>query len=160
MGKIFSEKFFDVTDKIHIHCRAESTRSGFRHLATLRDNGFVIAQAKECYQNRTWERYEFQTVMRRLAGQGRSKEEQELLRAFVDNYKEDDSGFRMIAGIAALGSIMTDNQADANSWKMRMIKAGLGDRGLDVPDDWDTLTEDEKESRLNKVIATLRSPVL
>ena len=36
--------------------------------------------------------------------------------------------------------------------KKRMLKAGLGE-GLDFPEDWNTLSEDEKEIRLNKVVA-------
>ncbi len=33
-----------------------------------------------------------------------------------------------------------------------MIKAGFGDKGLSMPDDWILLSEDEKERRLNNVI--------
>jgi len=44
-------------------CRSESTRSGFRHLATLLRNGHEIGNAKACYQNRTWEAYGFQSVL-------------------------------------------------------------------------------------------------
>jgi hypothetical protein len=36
-----------------------------------------------------------------------------------------------------------------------MLKAGLEGRGLIMPDDWDDLSEDEKNRRLDGVIATL-----
>ena len=55
--------------------------------------------------------------------------------------------------VAALGDLLGgDSKKDKNDWKARMIKAGLGDKGLIMPDDWDSLSEDEKETRLNKVI--------
>jgi hypothetical protein len=46
--------------------------------------------------------------------------------------------------------LFTENQAEANKWKLRMLKAGIP--ALDVPDDWDQLPEDEKQSRLDKII--------
>jgi len=33
-----------------------------------------------------------------------------------------------------------------------MIKAGLGDKGLIMPEDWDSLDEDTKQARLDGVI--------
>ena len=36
-----------------------------------------------------------------------------------------------------------------------MLKAGLEDKGLVMPDDWDGLDENEKEERLNKAITQL-----
>ena len=59
--------------------------------------------------------------------------------------------------VAMLGDLMTDTKKESNDWKLRMIKAGLGSKGLSVPEDWDQLTEEEKETRLNKVIAFARS---
>jgi len=48
-------------------CSSESTRTGFRHLATLCNaNGREIATAKACYINRTWVRYEFESVLHTL----------------------------------------------------------------------------------------------
>lgn len=36
---------------------SESTRYGFRHLVEIQKNGWIMAEAKTCYYNRTWERY-------------------------------------------------------------------------------------------------------
>jgi hypothetical protein len=148
-------KLFTVNEHITISCRAEKTRSGFRHLASLLIDGWISGTAKVCYQNRTWERFEFQTVIKALARKEGSTEVEKAIRDYAENYKEDDSMFRSIAAIAALGSIMTNTQAEANDWKARMIKAGLGNQGLEIPDDWDTLTEDEKTRRLDAVIHEL-----
>ena len=52
--------------KYTIVCKSEGTRSGFRHLATLFRNDYEIARAKCTYLNRTWERYEFETVLSKV----------------------------------------------------------------------------------------------
>ena len=45
-------------------CRAESTRTGFRHLCEMQtENGYTVAAGKVCYINRRWESYRFQTVL-------------------------------------------------------------------------------------------------
>lgn len=66
-----------------------------------------------------------------------------------------DPLFSSIAAICKLGEVLCSGQKETNDWKTRMIKAGLGNRGLEIPDDWDTLSEDEKETRLNNVIKEL-----
>jgi len=68
---------------------------------------------------------------------------------------ESKSSFAAVAMVAQLGSIMCDNKADQNKWKQRMIKAGMGE-GISLPDDWDELSEDEKERRLNGVIEVMK----
>jgi len=60
-------KIFKVDKRISIICRAESTRSGFRHLATLMLNNYERRTFKACYINRTWERYQFESVLYHLA---------------------------------------------------------------------------------------------
>jgi hypothetical protein len=56
-------RIFNLSKDYNIVCNWQSTRYGFRHLATLHKDGFEIAKAKACYYNRTWERFEFETVM-------------------------------------------------------------------------------------------------
>ena len=52
--------------------------------------------------------------------------------------------------VAMFGELLCDNQKEKNDWKKRMLDAtGL----LDFPDDWDDLSEDEKQKRLDKAIA-------
>ncbi len=59
---------------------------------------------------------------------------------------------RIFKIIASLGDLFCENQKDKNDWKERMLKAGLGNKGLSMPNDWDELDEDTKEVRLNAVI--------
>ena len=55
--------------------------------------------------------------------------------------------------VAMFGELLCDNQKEKNDWKKRMLDpTGL----LDFPEDWDDLSEDEKQSRLDKAIAVNR----
>ena len=62
-------KSFKLSDEYEVVCVSEGTRYGFRHLATLLKNGNEIDKAKICYYNRTWERYEFESVMKKIIAQ-------------------------------------------------------------------------------------------
>jgi len=67
-----------------------------------------------------------------------------------------DAEFGMIGKIAALGEVFGSTQKEKNDWKERMLKAGLGNKGLEMPEDWDKLDEDTKQARLDKVIAMMK----
>jgi hypothetical protein len=58
--------------------------------------------------------------------------------------------YRHVGATAKMAALFTENQAEANKWKLRMLKAGIP--GLSIPDDWDQLPEDEKQRRLDKII--------
>ena len=52
--------------------------------------------------------------------------------------------------VAMFGELLCDNQKEKNDWKKRMLDAtGL----LNFPEDWNDLSEDEKQKRLDKAIA-------
>lgn len=56
-------KIFHINKQYNIVCNSQSTRYGFKHTATLCSNGFQVATAKQCYYNRTWESFEYETVI-------------------------------------------------------------------------------------------------
>ena len=152
---------FKINDELQAVCEWKKTRIAFKHEATLVRNGREVDQVKICYQNRTWERYEFESVLSKLADSKElSKEEKELFNNKIKNQFRDEnekqvaSMFGSIGAIMAVGELLTGgNQKASNDWKARMLKAGLGERGLSMPDDWDSLSEDEKTRRLDGVIA-------
>jgi hypothetical protein len=49
-----------------IICEVKPTRTAFKHEATLLMNGISVEKVKICYQNRTWESFEFESVLNRL----------------------------------------------------------------------------------------------
>jgi len=57
---------FKLLDEYEAVCEFQSTRSGFRHVAVLLHNGSEVCRAKCCYLNRTWEAFEFESVLHTL----------------------------------------------------------------------------------------------
>ncbi len=156
--KIFKVNKNDST--IEVVCESQKTRNGFRHLATLLYNGIESESVKCCYLNRTWERFEFESVLEKLARDSKvlSDKEKKVFQEFIENgnrVEDDLSPLKNIARIAKLGEIFGKNQKEANDWKARILKAGLENKGLIMPDDWNELNEDEKTKRLNGAIAQL-----
>jgi len=71
--------------------------------------------------------------------------------------KEDSTGeLRTLKMVMAMGSIFANNQKEANDWDTKMLKAGLGGKGLIMPEGWDSLPEEEKTKRLNAVKKELK----
>ena len=59
-------RIFNLSKEYNVVCNWQNTRYGFRHLATLHKNGFEVAKAKACYYNRTWERFEYESVLNKI----------------------------------------------------------------------------------------------
>ena len=122
----------------------------------MKDRHTTVIELKErikrfC-EDREWDRYHNAKDL----AIGISTEASELLEIFrFKSEKEAEEMFGNIGAIAKLGEIMTGSQKEANTWKERMIKAGLG-AGIQMPEDWNTLPEDEKEARLNKEIEFMK----
>ena len=160
-------QLFNIGGDFAIACDWKKTRSGFRHEATLLQNGREVDYAKVCYTNRTWEAYEYQSVMHKLIeNTGCLTDEEKKNAISILDGSDGYSGagneralapLKAIGMIAALGSVLGEDQNGANDWKARMLRAGLGDAGLSMPDDWDTLSEDEKQRRLDGAIAQLKA---
>jgi len=77
----------------------------------------------------------------------------ELYTLVHDNREKSDFGF--MAAFGAMAEIFCDNQADKTNWKLRMMKAGLPEGAISIPEDWDTLSEDEKERRINGALEVI-----
>ena len=59
-------KLFQLDENYTVVCEFKSTRSGFKHEATLLNNGYEKTKTKICYLNRTWEHYEYETVLEKV----------------------------------------------------------------------------------------------
>ncbi len=154
-------KTFNIDEYLTVECKQQRTSYGFRHLATIYHKGRQIGSAKACYYNRTWEAYEYQSVIQaaiKKAFDAGCLSDSEYAEAaeWAKQDHTDSSDLKSIAGIMALGEILGTNQREKNDWKTRMLKAGLEGRGLIMPDDWDKLDDATKETRLNAVIKTLK----
>ena len=69
--------------------------------------------------------------------------------AKVKPKEKESNPLALLGMVSALGDIMTDNKKESNKWKERFI---MKQEGIIKPDNWNELTEQEKEKRLNGVI--------
>lgn len=156
------DKVFRIDDRTEVRCYWIKTRYGFKHEAKLFRDGMECGFAKVCYYNRTWESFEYETVISGLLGKSAlftTEEKAEIMARFQRGEHEAiNRQFGMISALAQMGDILTDDKKEQNDWKERMIKAGLGD-GLIMPDDWGTLSEEERGKRLDGIVAHLAEPI-
>lgn len=154
----FNQREFRVSKDILIKARSVRSGNGTSQQVTLILRGLEREKGTSHYINRPWERYDYETALKNLLAKTTSLNEKEKaqLKHFIEQDQTDWSGFDNTAKIAALGDLFGQNQKEKNDWKARMLKAGLGGMGLQMPEDWDSLSEKEKERRLNLVIAQLK----
>ena len=150
-------KSFKVNRLYTVVCHSENTRYGFRHLAELQRNyphWEILAHAKACYYNRTWESYDFQSVIHDVLSKAFNKVTAKRYRKKIDAEAlgHVNDHFNLVAGIAKLGEILCEKPEDQNAWKKRMIATVPG---IDFPEEFNALSEEEKEKRLNGVIGVL-----
>ena len=157
-------KIFQVNKKIEVVCQYKDTRNGFKHEATLLINGNEVDKAKCCYQNRTWESYKYESVLRTLLDKTKvlSEAQKKEFKYYIEHQREIESKevskkFSNISNVMALGNLFGKDQKEKNDWKTRMLKAGLENKGLIMPDDWNDLSESVKEERLNIIAKRLKS---
>jgi hypothetical protein len=79
-----------------------------------------------------------------------------LIEKRKEKKKEDSalSGLRTLSAIMGIGKLIGGaiTEKEDNNWKVRMLKAGIPEGALHMPDDWDQLSEEEKAKRLDRVI--------
>jgi hypothetical protein len=84
----YKMQLFKINKYLTAVCTSESTRYGFRHLATLLICGCERATAKVCYYNRTWERYQFETVLEGLLAKATPRLTEKEIKAFKRGLKK------------------------------------------------------------------------
>lgn len=74
-------RMFTLNKNYTVICESEDTRNGFRHVATLLKNGSLYgsekARATKSYTNRTWERFQFESVLLKLVNDNFEGEERQ-----------------------------------------------------------------------------------
>jgi len=168
--KLRGRTVFRFDESTEAVCHWQYTSYGFRHIAELKIHGVTECRASAPYYNRTWESYEYQSVLYSLVEKARKQRlfTKEMAEAAEDlvrsQFRREEEAkinreFSMIGMVAKLGEILCPTYEQSNAWKLRMVKAGLGE-GFIVPDDWDSLSEEEKGGRLDKVLEMLKQPAL
>jgi len=80
-------RIFNLDEVYSVVCNFESTRSGFRHIAVLHKNGYEIARAKCTYLNRTYESYEFESVLLKLVDDFMAQCDKQKYRDVIKNFR-------------------------------------------------------------------------
>jgi hypothetical protein len=70
---------FKLSEQYSVVCEWKKTRNGFKHEATLLFNGREAGKAKICYLNRTWEAFEFESVLHECINKHINKDERPAL---------------------------------------------------------------------------------
>ena len=149
-------------DKDHeIRCVALDTRNGFKHEATLFVGGREDVHVKIAYLNRTWERFEFEDVIRKLLDKTGIMTERRiknyLNRVANGGNTKAMKNLKTVATVAGLGDIFGQTLKQKNDWKKKMLLAGLENKGISFPDDFDNLPEEERAVRLDGAIKQLQT---
>lgn len=151
---------FKVNPKISIKCENYQTKNSWGHKAKLYIDETEEYSTRIRYYNRTWEKFTYASILDKVFEANKNlftKWDTRCFKAMLKNGGQHDrDDLKTIGMVASLGELLAPDQKTKNDWKTRMIKAGLGNRGLIMPEDWDKLSEDEKEKRLNKVIKELK----
>lgn len=160
-NKAYNYQEFKLSKRISVTCWTYETRYSWGHKADLYLDGREVAHDKITYYSRTWEAYTYQSILQSIIerdGIDISERELKACKRRIENWKaKPDPILKTTANIAKLGEVLAgDSKKAKNDWKARMLKAGLEGKGLVMPEDWDTLSEDEKERRLDGVIEALK----
>ena len=88
-------KIFKLDEQYEVVCNWEKTRNGFRHIAVLHSNGTEVARAKCVYYNRTWESYEYESVLIKIIcnnfpNRSKNIEDRKLYEKFMEAVKYEN----------------------------------------------------------------------
>ena len=139
---------FQLDDQYTIICEWKKTRIAFKHVATLVRNGAQIDETKICYQNRTWESYEYESVIEKLLDhnfKGAEKAKYEAIAKARGLGKVEES-FKPVKTLVALANLFGTTEPERNALKKRALSTVPG---IDFPDDFDKLPAEEQKHRLD-----------
>jgi hypothetical protein len=144
-------KIFKLSNDYEVVCNWVKTRNGFKHTASLCRNGSSICETKVCYLNRTWESFEYETVLKQVIDKYfNAKEKVKYLKiAQEGGKKENSSMLKTCSMVAAMGELLCDREDDKIDWKKKFLAKVPG---IDFPENFDSLSNEEKQRRLDGAV--------
>lgn len=136
-------------------CSFHKTRTGFKHEAEIiSPKGYGLLRVKCCYQNRTWESYEYQSVIRKAIN---TYFEPKAAKRYLKAIDAKARGivkkrFDPVKAICAMGEIMCDSTDEKAKWKKRMVGTI---EGISFPEGFDKLPAEEQLRRLDGALGVL-----
>jgi hypothetical protein len=147
-------KIFTLDKSYTVVCDWKKTRTAFKHVATVLCNGSEVYSTKICYLNRTWESYEYQSVLHKaINGFFYAKQAKRYITKLERKPKERTPHLKAVSTACAIGEILCQTKAEKNAWKKRMLSTV---HGISFPEDFDQLPEDEKTLRLDGALNQIK----
>lgn len=139
---------YKIGENFGVTCTWTKTRYGFKHEADLYAKGMRVAHAKCCYYNRTWESYEYQSVIHdAIRAYYKNEEKAEALCKLADDSirEKQPDPFRGAKALLAFGELLGNTREE----KLKMKKSALSTvNGIDFPEGFDDLPIEERERRI------------
>lgn len=108
-------------EEITFRCYTTDTRSGFCHTAHLMGWKYEITDTKASYYNRTWERFEYESVLKRAIDKLPADIQQPVYDQIIDHKaaEEEQKAEDMVKSFEALHSALS------NEDKERLANSGI-----------------------------------
>ena len=108
-------------EEIEFRCYTTDTRSGFCHTAHLMGWKYDITDTKASYYNRTWERFEYESVLKRAIEKLPKDIQQAVYDQIIDHKaaEEEQKAEDMVKSFEALHSALS------NEDKERLANSGI-----------------------------------
>lgn len=107
--------------EIEFRCYTTDTRSGFCHTAHLMGWEYDITDTKASYYNRTWERFEYESVLKRAIEKLPAEIRQQVYDQIIDGKaaEEEKKADEMVKSFEALHAGLSDEN------KARLANSGI-----------------------------------
>lgn len=79
-------RIFKLNNVYDVVCQFKGTRQGFKHEAIILKNGIEQDKTKICYLNRTWERFEYESVLFQIINKYFKNEEVQKYRDIIKQF--------------------------------------------------------------------------
>jgi len=96
--------------------------------------------------------FKVESTKQMMKDYGRKQE----LKGKIKTKSNGGSMMKSVGAVAMMGDIFAKTTKEKNAWKKRMLSAGLKNKGLNFPDDWESnVSEKEKKKRLDNALRVL-----
>ena len=124
MVKHYNTKYFTAKvngEELEFACYTTYTRVGFCHTAHLMSWKYDTTDSKQTYYNRTWERFDYETVLKRAIGKLPADLQKEVYAQIIDHKaaEEHEKAEAFVKSFEALHSSLTPEN------KERLANSGI-----------------------------------
>ena len=148
-------KTYELTKGYSVTC---DVKKPFTHVAVVYDEKYNrLNRASIRYYNRTWEQYNFQDVIHKAIDncdgiKAKTRAKNKVDKEALGVVKNELSA---MAGVVAFAGLLQDDPAKKTEAKLSALEIVTGG-AVQRPDDWETLTEEVKQKRIDGAVDQLK----